>query len=139
MVATRTPGSWPRKSRLAASRPPDESLDQRHHSLAAEGLGETLGTTFGDHNMAVVKQPIHGGTGECLGHERVEPGRMDVGGDREAAALIGRIRDPVESLGLGLTGRQHPDVINDDEIGAADPLNHLGCGRIDLGSIDRLR
>ncbi len=78
MVATRAPGSWPRKSRLAASRPPDESLDQRHHPLAAEGFSETLGTTFGDHNMAVVKQPIHGRTGECLGHERVEPGRVDV-------------------------------------------------------------
>src|SRR5680860_1146754 len=63
MAATRTPGTWPRKSRLMASRPPDESLDQRHHPLAAKCLGKTLRVTFGDDNMTMMKQPVHGRTG----------------------------------------------------------------------------
>ncbi len=50
--------------------------------------------------MPMVKQPIDSRSSERLRHERVEPGRMDVGRDRKTAPFIGRVRDPVEGLGL---------------------------------------
>jgi hypothetical protein len=43
----------------------------------------------------VVQEPVvHGRGGECLGRDRVEPGGVDVAGDRGGAAFAGGVDDP---------------------------------------------
>src|SRR5207247_4834176 len=87
--------------------------------------------------VRVVEQPVDGGGGEGLGHDGVEPGRVDVAGDRDRAALVGGIDDAVEGLGGVLAGWQHADVIDGDQVAAADPGDGAGDGGVGLGSADR--
>jgi len=55
-TVTKPPGPRPQESWLVASRPPDESLDQRHHPLAAESFGQTLRVPFNDDHMTVMEE-----------------------------------------------------------------------------------
>jgi hypothetical protein len=43
----------------------------------------------------VVQQAIDGRGGECLGHQLVEAGRVDVAGERDRAFLVAGVDDPV--------------------------------------------
>jgi hypothetical protein len=43
---------------------------------------------FGDDEMGMVHEPVDGRRGQALGHDRVEAGGMQVGGDGDAAPLV---------------------------------------------------
>ena len=46
-----------------------------------------------------MREPVLGHGVERLGHDGVEPGRVDVAGHRDRAALVGGIDEPVECVG----------------------------------------
>ena len=54
-----------------------------------------------------------------------------------ARAFVGRIDEPVERFGGGLSGGQHADVVDDDRVGAGDLGDDLVDRPIDAGSPDR--
>jgi site-specific DNA recombinase len=90
----------------------------------------------GGHEVGVVQEPVDGGGGQGLGHDRVEPGRVNVAGHCQAAAFVGGVGDPVERLGGVLPGGQHADVVDHDQVAAADP-GHSTCDRsVGLGPAD---
>ena len=70
--------------------------------------------------MGVVQEPVDGGGGQGFGHDRVEPGGVQVGRDGDRAAFVGGVDDPVEGFGGGLAGGQHADVVDHDQVGAGD-------------------
>src|SRR5690349_12023445 len=89
-VATKLPtgqGCWgwrPRSSPPAAS----SGLGQRFDSFPGGGLGEPVAVSaVGDEDVGVVHEPVDGRGGDRLGHQLVEPGRVDVGADRDGAFL----------------------------------------------------
>jgi hypothetical protein len=47
-------------------------LGQGHHPGSGDGLGQALGSAFGDDQVGVVQQPVDGRGGQRLGHDRVE-------------------------------------------------------------------
>jgi hypothetical protein len=51
---------------------------------------------------------------------------VDVASHRDGAAFVGGVGDAVERLGCILPGRQHADVVDDDEVAAADPGDGTG-------------
>ena len=59
----------------------------------------------------MVKEPVDGGGGQGLGHDRVEAGGVQVAGDGDGAAFVGGVDDAVERLTgwargpLGVQGR----------------------------------
>ena len=70
--------------------------------------------------MGVVQQPVDGGGGQCFGHEFVEPGRVEVRGDRHGAFLVSGVDQPVEAFGGVGRHRQKTDIVNDNQLGAED-------------------
>jgi hypothetical protein len=78
--------------------------------------------------VGVVEQPVDCGGGQRLGHELVEPGRVQVRADRDRALLICSVDESVESLGCVGGDGQEPDVIDDDQVGAQDSGDGLGDG-----------
>src|SRR6202040_790746 len=94
---------------------------QGDHPLAGEGFGEPVRVALGQHEVGVVEQPVDGGGGEGLRHDGVESGGVDVAGHGDGAAFVGGVGDAVERLGGVLPGREHADVIDHDEVAAADP------------------
>jgi len=93
-----------------------EGLD----ASASGGLGEADAVAGGDDEVGVVEEPVDGGVGDRLGHQLVEPGRMEVGGQGDAALLVGGVHDPVEGLGGVGRNREQPDVIDQDQVGVED-------------------
>ena len=83
-----------------------------HHPLARSGVGQTLGKPFGENQVGVVEGAIDSGRGKALGHDRVEASRVQVGGDGQAALLVGGVEYAVESLGGFLASRPQADVVN---------------------------
>jgi hypothetical protein len=63
-------------------------------------------------------------------------GRVDVAGDGDRACLVGGVHDAVERFGGVLTGGQHPDVIDRDEVAAADPGDGAGGRSVGFGPAD---
>src|SRR5690348_15382570 len=86
--------------------------------------------------MGVVKDAIDSGCGQALGHDRVEASRVEVGGDGQAALLIGCVDHAVEGFSGLLTSRQQADVVNRDQVGPADASHHLADRGVDLGPSD---
>ena len=74
-------------------------------------------------DVRVVEQPVDGRGREGLGHELVERGRVQVGGDRDGPFLVGGVDEPVEPFGGILSHRQQADVIHDHKIGPQDPAD----------------
>src|SRR3979490_1505595 len=62
---------------------------------------------------------------------------MDVAGHRDGAAFAGGVGDAGGRLGGVLPGGQDADVVDDDEVGAADPGHGPGDGPVGLGPADR--
>jgi hypothetical protein len=51
-------------------------------------------------DVGVVEQPVDGGGGQDdLGHQFVEGGVVQVGGDGDGSFLVGRVDEAVEALG----------------------------------------
>ena len=50
----------------------------------------------------MVQEPVDGGGGQGLGHDRVEPGGVQVAGDGDGAAFVGGVDDAVERFTGGL-------------------------------------
>jgi hypothetical protein len=46
---------------------------ERHHPLPRGRLGEPVGGALGEDDVGVVEEPVDGGRGQGLGHDRVEP------------------------------------------------------------------
>ena len=67
-----------------------------------------------------------GGGGQALGHDRVEAGGVEVGGDGDGASFVGGVDEAVERFGGVLAGGQLADVVNDDEVASADAGDHSG-------------
>ena len=86
------------------------------HPLAGEGFGEADRVAVGDDDVGVVQEPVDGGGGEALGHDRVEAGGVEVGGDGDGAAFVGGVDEAVEGFGGVLAGGELADVVNDDEV-----------------------
>src|SRR5215475_12086093 len=61
---------------------------------------------------------------------------MDVAGDRDRASFVCGVDDAVERLGGVLAGGQHADVVNDDQVGAADPGDRAGDRGVGFGPAD---
>src|SRR5207244_5100484 len=61
---------------------------------------------------------------------------MQVAGQGDAAFLICSVDDTVEGLGRLLSGWEHADVVNDDEVGATDAGDHSLDGGVDRGPAD---
>src|SRR5207302_3274879 len=59
-----------------------------------------------------------------------------VAGQGDAAFLICSVDDTVEGLGRLLSGWEHADVVNDDEVGATDAGDHPLDRGVDLGPAD---
>ena len=74
----------------------------------------------------MVQEPVDGGGGEAFGHDRVEAGGVEVGGDGDGAAFVGGVDDAVEGFGGVLAGGELADVVDHDELGAADAGDDLG-------------
>ncbi len=55
---------------------------------------------------------------------------------RDGPAFVGGVDDAVERLGGGLSGGEHPDVIDDDQFGAGDPGDGPGNGAVHAGAAD---
>ena len=109
--------------------------------MSGDGLGEADAVAAGLADVGVVHEPVDGGGGQGFRHELVESGGVEVGADRDAAALVGGVDDPVEALGgVGADGQQR-DVVDDDEVGPQDAGDGLGDGgvgavRADLVVVD---
>lgn len=73
-------------------------LRRGHDPLARDGLGQAVRTAFGENKVGVVEQPVDGSGGRCLGHDRVEPPRIQVRRDA-TGPLVGGVDHPVERLG----------------------------------------
>ena len=97
-------------------------------SFPGEGLGEADAVAGGLADVGVVEEPVDGGGGQGLGHELVEPGGVQVRGERDRAFLVGGVDEAVETFGGVVGDRQQPDVIDDDQLGAQDPGDGLGDG-----------
>jgi hypothetical protein len=61
---------------------------------------------------------------------------VQVGGDGHGAAFVGGVDDPVEGFGRVLAGGELADVVDDDELGAADAGDDFVDGGVDLGPSD---
>jgi hypothetical protein len=55
-----------------ATRPAVQQLGERLHPLAGRGLLEADTVTGRHIHMSMVHEPVHGGAGQCFGHELVE-------------------------------------------------------------------
>ncbi len=64
--------------------------------MSGECLGQSYGVAVGLADVGVVQEPVDGRGGECLGHEFVEPGGVQVRGERDGAFLVGGIDEAVE-------------------------------------------
>jgi hypothetical protein len=53
-------------------------LLQGLHALAGEGLGQADAVAGGLAEVGVVQEPVDGGGSQGLGHELVEPGRVQI-------------------------------------------------------------
>ena len=79
--------------------------------LSGDGLGEADAVAAGLADVGVVHEPVDGGGGQGFRHQLVESRRVKIRADRDAAALVGGVDDPVEALGgVGSDGQQ-PDVV----------------------------
>ena len=68
--------------------------------LAGGRLGEPVAVlAVGDQDVRVVQEPVDGRGREGLGHQLVEPGRVDVRRDRDRAFLVGGVDDAEQRLG----------------------------------------
>jgi hypothetical protein len=104
--------------------------------LAGEGFGEAERAAFGDDEVGVVHEPVDGGGGEAFGHDRVEAGWVQVRGDGDGAAFVGGVDDPVEGFGGVLAGGKLADVIDHDQLAAADASDDAVDRRVDFGPAD---
>jgi len=116
-------GCWPPHG-------PRRGSAQGGHPLSGECLGESDGFPACLADVGVVEEPVHGRGGECLGHELIEPGRVQVRGDSDGAFLVGGVHEPVQSLGGVVGDREEANVIHDHDIGAQDAGDGLGDGVI---------
>src|SRR5205814_8012426 len=95
---SRNPCWWPGDLRKRSG--------QGCHPLPGQRLLEAVGVALGGDQVGVMEEPVDGGGGQCLGHDRVEPRRVNVAGHRDRAPLVCGIHYPVERLGGVLTNRQ---------------------------------
>ena len=86
----------------------------------------------------MVEEPVDGGVGDGLGHELVEPGGVEVGGQGDAALLVGGVDDPVEGFGGVGGNRQQPDVIDQDQVRSEDPAEGSAGGVVGPVAADDL-
>jgi len=56
-------------------------------------LGEPDGVAAGEDEVGVVEEPVDDGVGDGLGHELVEPRRLEVRRQRNGAAFVGDVDD----------------------------------------------
>ena len=57
-------------------------------------LGEAVGLdAVGDQDVCVVQEAVDGAGGEGLGHQFVEPGGVEVAGERDRARTVGGVDD----------------------------------------------
>jgi site-specific DNA recombinase len=113
----------PRRPTPSPTRPPAVSSQDRLRSVGVDEVG-------------VVQQPVDGGGGQGLGHDRVEAGGVNVAGHCQAAAFVGGVGDAVERLGGVLPGGQHADVVDHDQVAAADPGDGPGNRSVGPGPAD---
>jgi hypothetical protein len=73
--------------------------------LTGEGLAEADAVPGGLADVGVVEEPVDGRGGEGLGHQLVERGGVQVGGQRDRAFLIGGVDEAVEAFG-GVLGNR---------------------------------
>ena len=83
-------------------------------------MGEADAVAGGLADVRVVEQPVDRRGREGLGHELVERGRVQVGGDGDGPFLVGGVDEPVEPLGGVLRDREQADVIHHDEVRPQD-------------------
>jgi hypothetical protein len=60
---------------------------------------ESHAVSGGDAHVGVVKEPVHGRSGEGCRHQLVKTGGVQVGGDGDAAFLVGGVDEAKEALG----------------------------------------
>jgi hypothetical protein len=81
--------------------------------LSGGGLREPVAVLpVGDQHVCVVKEPFDGRGREALGHQLVEPARVNVWADRDRAFLVGGVDDAEQRLGGVGADRQESDVID---------------------------
>jgi len=80
--------------------------------LAGECLGEPHAVAAGLADVGVVQESVDGGGSQRLGHQLVEPGRVQVRADRDRPFLVGGVDEPVEPLGCVRGDGQQADVVD---------------------------
>ena len=99
---------------------------QGGHPLPGEGLGQADAFPAGLAQVCVVDEPVDCGGSQGLGHEFVEAGGVQVRRDRDAAAFVGGVDEPVEAFGGVGSDREQPDVVDDHQVGPQDPGDGFG-------------
>ena len=112
---------------------------KRPDAATVDRLGEPVRLALGDDDVGVVEEPVDSCRGESPREDRVEPRRMQVRGHDERALLIGGVDQAIERLGLVGAGGQQADVVDDDQLGADDPLDDLAGRGVDPRAGDRGR
>jgi hypothetical protein len=79
-------------------------------SVVSPLAGEPNRVAIGDDDAGVVQEPVDGDGGEALGHDRVEPAAVEIGGDRNGAAFLGGDDVAVEGFGGDLAGAGQDDA-----------------------------
>ena len=79
LVVRRSPRWWPRFVPAdGRGISPALLVRQGPHPLPGGGLGESVGLAVGDAGVGVVQETVDGRGGQRLGHDLVEPGRVQV-------------------------------------------------------------
>jgi site-specific DNA recombinase len=92
--------------------------------------------SVGGDDFGVVDEAVDQGGGEGFWHDRVESAGVDVAGHGDGASFVGGVDHAVEGLGGVLACGQHSDVVDDDEVAAADLGDRAGYGGVDFGFAD---
>jgi hypothetical protein len=77
-----------------------------------------VGAALSQHELGVTEQPVDCGSGQVLGTIVTNPGGVQVRGDGHRTSLVGGVDDSVERFSQVIAGRQHVDVVDDDQLAA---------------------
>ena len=91
---------------------------------SGSGLLHPVGVAVGDHDVAVVQEPVEQADGGgVLGQETAPLVEGPVGADPEGAAFVGGGDEPEQQLGAGVVERGEPDFVDQEQVVAEQGLD----------------
>src|SRR5579884_2487842 len=94
-----------------------DSVGQGLHPLAARSVLETDRLARGLDDVSMVQQSVDESGSQARRHELIEPGGMEVRGQRDRPPLVGGIDEPIEAFGCFFGDGKETDVVDDDDVG----------------------